>query len=72
MIIFSINLKSNFKEFQEILIIVFINTLLVFILYITVWSDVEFGSSYRYLMNVFHLLIPIYLVSIDKFINKTI
>ena len=54
-------------------VIIVINSSLVFILYITVWSDVEYGSSYRYLLNIFHLLIPIYLVAIDKFIfsNKT-
>jgi len=73
LILFLFNLKSNFNKYKDMLYIVFINTILVFVLYITVWSDVEFGSSYRYLMNIFHLLIPIYLVAIDKFIfpNKT-
>tara|TARA_Y100000741_G_C18176937_1_gene527663 strand:+ start:70 stop:708 length:639 start_codon:yes stop_codon:yes gene_type:complete len=72
-ILFLFNIKSNFNTHKDLLYIVFINTILVFVLYITVWSDVEFGSSYRYLMNIFHLLIPIYLVAIDKFIfsNKT-
>ena len=73
LILFLCNLKSNFKLHKDLLYIVLINTILVFALYITVWSDVEYGSSYRYLMNIFHLLIPIYLVAIDKFIfsNKT-
>lgn len=67
-IIFMFNFKSNYLQFRELVYIVAMNSSLVFILYTTVWSDVEYGSSYRYLMNIFHLLIPIYLVAIDKFI----
>ena len=73
LILFMFNFKSNYLQFRELVYIIVINSSLVFILYITVWSDVEYGSSYRYLLNIFHLLIPIYLVAIDKFIfsNKT-
>ena len=62
------NFKSNYLQFRELIYIIIINSSLVFILYITVWSDVEYGSSYRYLMSIFHLLIPICLVAVDKFI----
>ncbi|MDA9620318.1 hypothetical protein N9S45_01140 [Candidatus Actinomarina sp.] len=68
LILFILNFKSNYLQFRELIYIIAINSSLVFVLYTTVWSDVEYGSSYRYLMNIFHLLIPIYLVTIDKFI----
>lgn len=37
--------------------IILLNTFLVFFLYIFLWKEVEFESSYRYLLNTFYLII---------------
>ena len=69
-LLFMVNFSKNFFKLKEPLIIVLINTILVFFLYMFLWtSEVEYGSSYRYFMNTFHVLLPIYLISIDRFIN---
>ena len=69
-LLFIFNFRKNFSQFKDPLIIVLINTLLVFFLYIFLWtSEVEYGSSYRYFMNIFHTLLPVYLISIERFIK---
>ena len=68
-ILYSLNLKNNYSYFRDFSNLIFFNTFLVFMLYIFIWTDVEYGSSYRYLMNIFHLLIPIYIYSIDNFLG---
>ena len=68
-LLYSLNLKKNYSYFRDFSNLIFFNTFLVFILYIFIWTDVEYGSSYRYLMNIFHLLIPIYIYSIDNFLG---
>ena len=69
-LLFMVNFRKNFFQFKDPLIIVLINTILVFFLYMFLWtSEVVYGSSYRYFMNTFHVLLPIYLISIDRFIN---
>ncbi len=69
-LLYSLNLKNNYSYFRDFSNLIFFNTFLVFILYIFIWTDVEYGSSYRYLMNIFHLLIPIYIYSIDNFLGN--
>ncbi len=68
-LLYFLNLKNNYSYFRDFSNLIFFNTFLVFILYIFIWTDVEYGSSYRYLMNIFHLLIPIYIYSIDNFLG---
>ncbi len=49
--------KNNF-EFTQTFIFVFIiiNFILVNLLYVSYWRNVEYESSYRYIMNCFHLI----------------
>ncbi len=70
-LLFLINSKINYFQYNKLVNLILLNTFLVFILYIFIWTDVEYGSSYRYLMNIFHLIIPISINSIDNFLlNK--
>ena len=52
-----------------ILIILF-NTVFVFLLYIFIWTNVEYESSYRYLLNVLHIIIVYSLNIFDNFLEK--
>ena len=50
-----------------IFIISLTNYLLVNILYISYWQNVEFESSYRYLMSCFHIIFLSNIVNLDEF-----
>ena len=52
-----------------ILIILF-NTVFVFLLYIFIWRNVEYESSYRYLLNVLHVIIVYSLNIFDNFLER--
>lgn len=65
---FAVN--RSFKiEKDEILILGFIliNTLFVFLLYISYWKNIEIQSSYRYILNVFYLIYLFLVLNFDKF-----
>ncbi len=68
-ILFFVNLNKNFMKFKNASLIFLFNTVLVFVLYIFIWTNVQIDSSYRYIINCFHLLLPIYLVTIDNFLS---
>lgn len=59
------------KSLSPLLIILLFNSLLVFLLYITVWQDKELESAYRYLMSLFNLYFVLYIYEINKTFYKT-
>jgi len=62
-------LKTN-KKFDYIflsLLIVFINYLLVNVLYISYWQDMEYKSSYRYIVNTFHIVFITLCINLNNF-----
>tara|TARA_B100000401_G_C52708144_1_gene672526 strand:- start:300 stop:920 length:621 start_codon:yes stop_codon:yes gene_type:complete len=71
LILFLLNYKENYSENRESILIIVFNTVLVFLLYVFIWgsenSPAHIGSSYRYLLNIFHLLIPIFIYTLDNF-----
>lgn len=73
-ILFLFNSKNHKTKYIDFIRIILLNTALVFILYIFAWGSEEsadhIGSSYRYFLNIFHLMIPIFLESLDNFIYR--
>lgn len=63
-----VNTKKGIYEFELISVII-LNTIFVFLLYIFIWSNVEYESSYRYLLNIFHIIIIYFLVTVDNFLS---
>lgn len=64
-----VKLKSFRKKgnFNILNLILFLNFILVFYLYSTIWKDIELGSAYRYIFS----FINIYFIDIQVSINKT-
>ena len=60
--------KSGIYEKDAISIII-LNTLMVFLLYVFVWTNVEYESSYRYLLNIFHIILIFYASTVNNFLN---
>ena len=65
---FFVNIKKGAYELELLLIIV-LNTIFVFFLYVFIWSNVEYESSYRYLLNIFHIIIFYFLITVDSFLS---
>jgi len=63
-----VNIKKGAYELELLLIIV-LNTIFVFFLYVFIWSNVEYESSYRYLLNIFHIIIFYFLITLDSFLS---
>lgn len=49
-----------------------LNIFLVLILYTTVWSTFEVASSYRYIMNLFHLIFYLFLLNFELLSSKNL
>ena len=49
--------------------VLFINFIFVVILYVFIWKDVEYESSYRYILNSFHLILFWLGINLDNYIN---
>ena len=62
-----INKRSLPRTINLIFFICLINYFLVNVLYISYWQNVEFESSYRYLMSCFHKKFLSNIVSLDEF-----
>ena len=62
-----INKRSLPRTINLIFFICLINYFLVNVLYISYWQNVEFESSYRYLMSCFHIIFLSNIVSLDEF-----
>lgn len=65
-------LVMNKFEFTQTFMFVFVvvNFLLVNLLYVSYWRNVEYESSYRYIMNCFHLIFISTGLSISNFVNR--
>ncbi len=63
-------IQNSFEVKNVYLIIIVLNTIFVFLLYIFIWTNVEYESSYRYLLNVLHIIIIYTLNTFDIFLNK--
>ena len=64
----------NFKEkpFRDYLSIsILFNTLLVILLYISYWQNIEIESAYRYILNLMYIFILKYVLIIDNLLNKS-
>ncbi len=65
--IINIGTTENFNMLNSILLL---NTLLVFFLYLTVWKEIELGSSYRYIFSFINIFFLDFKLSVDKNIIK--
>ena len=59
--------KSNSTEDNIILFFIIINYILVNLLYISYWRNVEYESSYRYIISSFHLIYISLIIQLSKF-----
>ena len=64
------SIKSSFEINTIYLLIIVLNTIFVFLLYVFVWTNVEYESSYRYILKVLHIIIIYALNTFDIFLNK--
>ena len=58
------------KHLDFLISIILTNTLLVFLLYISVWQNKELESAYRYLLSLFNLYFLIYIDQMKKLIYR--
>ncbi len=59
--------SKRFSFIQLSFIIVILNYLLVNILYVSYWQNVEYESSYRYIINTFHLVFITLCINLNYF-----
>jgi len=59
---FGFNLSTN----ELIFIFVILNYILVNLLYVSVWRNMEFESSYRYIISCFHMIFVSLVIGISK------
>lgn len=65
-----VNLKDKpFRDYLSISILS--NTLLVVLLYISYWQNIEIESAYRYILNLMYIFILKYVLIIDNLLNKS-
>lgn len=61
--------KFNLQTDELLFFVVLLNYILVNLLYISYWRDVEYESSYRYIVVCFHLIFISLLSRFSKFEN---
>ena len=61
--------KLSLKTDELLLAVILINYILVNLLYISYWRNVEFESSYRYIISCFHLIFLSLISKFSKFEN---
>jgi len=61
--------KLSLKTDELLLAVILINYILVNLLYISYWRNVEFESSYRYIISCFHLIFLSLISRFSKFEN---
>ena len=66
-----LNTDKRFNYIYLSFLIVFINYLLVNLLYISYWQDIEYKSSYRYIVNTFHIVFITLCINFNKFEVKS-
>jgi len=64
-----IKYKFNLQTDELLFIFILLNYILVNLLYISYWRNVEFESSYRYLVSCFHLIFLSLISRFSKFEN---
>lgn len=67
-----INLKLNRLSLSSNIsaTLLIVNLIFVILLYIAIWKDVEYESAYRYILNLFHLILFWLGVNLDNLFNK--
>ena len=68
-IICLIKYKFNFQTDELLFFFVLLNYILVNLLYISYWRNIEFESSYRYIISSFHLIFLSLIIRFSKFEN---
>ena len=59
----------NFGFYErESLFLILLNTVFVFMLYIFIWTNIEYESSYRYLLNIFHVILLFFVTTLNNFL----
>ena len=61
--------KLNYKTDELLFFVVLLNYILVNLLYISYWRNIEFESSYRYIVSCFHLIFISLVSRFSKFEN---
>ena len=61
--------KLNLQTDELLFFVVLLNYVLVNLLYISYWRNVEFESSYRYIVSCFHLIFLSLISRFSKFEN---
>lgn len=65
------NLKTNKFLFNNYLnFSIFTNTILIFLLYISYWQNIELESAYRYFLNLIYVIFLKYALNIEKIFVK--
>jgi len=57
----------NFNTNELMFIFVILNYILVNLLYVSVWRNMEFESSYRYIISCFHMIFVSLVINLSKF-----
>ena len=70
-VFYFLNTDKSFNYIYLSFLIVFINYLLVNLLYISYWQDIEYKSSYRYIVNTFHIVFITLCINFNKFEVKS-
>ena len=69
-IIFLYSYKLKYEKINIILFIVYLNFLLIFSLYITIWKTMELESPIRYMLNLLPVVLYLQFMIIDIFRGK--
>jgi len=63
--------KFKYTDVNFFACIVLVNYLFIFMLYISIWRNMELESPIRYMLNLLHLTLFTEFYALDDFINKT-
>lgn len=61
--------KFNFSTVELMLSVVILNYILINLLYVSYWKNIEIASSYRYILSCFHLIFISLVIRLSKFEN---
>ena len=59
--------ESKFNTNKLMFIFVILNYILVNLLYVSIWRNMEFESSYRYIISCFHIIFVSLVINLSKF-----
>ena len=72
-IVFIVSLNSNKFQYTDVnffACIVVVNYLLIFMLYISIWRNMELESPIRYMLNLLHLTLFTEFYALNNFVNQ--